>query len=248
MAQAPKVALITGGGSGIGYAVASMLRSQGWHVSIIDVDKEKGLAAAENIGAIFYEADVQDYASIRNAFDGTMRSHSRLEFVFANAGITDPRDFYQTQENSPPPEPSLSLLDINLKGAVMCAYLAQHYFRMTRKNNQLADYDPSLIFTSSIAGLEVFSPVPLYTAAKHGLVAFSRAIATPFKESDGIRVSTICPGKVLTERSKSPVSRKIPAQDIVPMEIVCSVVDELLSPNGGFGRCLKVLATGISDV
>ncbi|KAI1377843.1 NAD(P)-binding protein [Hypoxylon crocopeplum] len=245
MASASKVALITGGGSGIGYAVATMLAAKGWLVNIVDIDREKGAAAAANIpGATFYEADVRDDAAMRHSFEEIMKNHSRLDFVFANAGITDPRNFYnETQGNSLPPEPSLALLDINLKGAVMCAYLAQHYFRLTRQNNQLADFDPSLIFTSSIAGLVIIPSVPLYTAAKHGLVAFTGAIATPFKESDGIRVSSICPGPVLTERSKSR-----PPETLVPMEAVCNAVDELLNPNGGFGRCLKIVPEGTSDV
>ncbi|XXH01985.1 hypothetical protein Hte_008349 [Hypoxylon texense] len=245
MASISKVALITGGASGIGYAVATMLSAKGWLVSIVDIDKEKGTAAAANIGATFYEADVRDYASLSRAFDDTMKHHSRLDFVFANAGITDPRNFYQAQSSTPPPGPSLALLDINLKGAVVCAYLAQHYFRLCRQNGELAGFDPSLVFMSSIAGLETYSPIPLYTAAKHGLVAFARAIATPFQETDGIRVSSICPGPVFTERRKpSDASRA----DMVPMETVCNAVDELIGPDGGFGRCLRVLSTGISDV
>ncbi|KAI4869873.1 NAD(P)-binding protein [Hypoxylon rubiginosum] len=245
MAPASKVALITGGASGIGYAIATMLSAKGWLVSIVDIDKEKGTSAAANIGATFYEADVRDYASLSSAFDDTMKHHSRLDFVFANAGVTDPRNFYQTQSSTPPPEPSLSLLDINLKGAVMCAYLAQHYLRLSRQNSQLADSDPSLVFMSSIAGLETYSPIPLYTATKHGLVAFACAIATPFKESDGIRVSSICPGPVFTEKRKPSDAARA---DMVPMKTVCNAVDELIGPNGGFGRCLRVLSTGISDV
>ncbi|KAI1773074.1 NAD(P)-binding protein [Hypoxylon cercidicola] len=245
MAPASKVALITGGASGIGYAVASMLAAKGWLVSIVDIDQEKGIAVAASIGATFHEADVPDYVSLVNAFDGTMKCHSRLDFVFANAGITDPRNFYQTQSSTPPPEPSLALLDINFKGAATCAYLAHHYFRLSRQNGQPAYFDPSLVFMSSTAGLETYSPIPLYTAAKHGMVAFAHAIATPFKESNGIRVSCICPGPVFTEKRKPSDAAR---PDMVPMETVCNAVDELMGPNGGFGRCLRVLSTGISDV
>lgn len=221
-----------------------MLATKGWLVNIVDIDQEKGVVAA-SIGATFYKADVRDYHSLRNAFDDTMKRHSRLDFVFANAGITDPRNFYEAQTSTLPPEPSLALLDINLKGAVTCTYLAQYYFRLCKQGSQLADFDPTLVIMSSIAGLEVYSPIPLYTAAKHGLVAFARAIATPFKESDGIRVSCICPGPVFTEKRKPSDADRL---DMVPMETVCNVVSELISPGGGFGRCLRVLSTGISDV
>ncbi|KAI1762894.1 NAD(P)-binding protein [Hypoxylon sp. FL1150] len=245
MASAPKVALITGGAAGIGYAVARMLATKGWLVSIVDTNQERGPVVAMSIGATYYKADVRDYDSLRNAFDDTVKRHSRLDFVFANAGITDPRNFYQVQTSTLPPAPSLDVFDINLKGAVSCAYLAQHYIRLCGRNGELADLDPSIVFMSSIAGLEVYSPIPLYTAAKHGLMAFACAIATPFKESGGIRVSCICPGPVSTEKRK-PSDADRP--DMVPVERVCEAVDELIGPDGGFGRCLRIISTGVSDV
>lgn len=231
--------------AGIGFAVATMLAKQGWRVSIIDINEEMGQTAATSINATFYKADVRDWASLSSAFDQTMQKHGRLDFVFANAGITDPRTFYDVHPSTePPPEPNFSLLDINLKGVVNSAYLAQHYFRSTKLSIPPGEvYDPSLVITSSIAALEIIPIVPLYSAAKSGLVAFANAIAPQFHEKDSIRVSSICPGVVRTSRPT-----RAPPEKIVPVGSVCKAVNILLEKDAGFGRCLKVVPEGIIDV
>ncbi|CAH0056263.1 unnamed protein product [Clonostachys solani] len=231
-----------------GHAVAAVLSDANWVVSLVDSNEIQGQEAAAKIRASFHRADIRDWASLSTAFDQTVHKHGRLDFVFANAGVTDPRMFYDSHSSTPPPEPDFSLLDINLKGTVNTAYLAQHYFRVTRQALQqgVRDYDPSLIFTSSIAALTAIPEVPIYSAAKSGIVAFAHAIAPPFFQKDGIRVSSICPGRVMTP--KRLLSGGASQGQIVPMEMVCEAVLALLKQDGGFDRCLKILPDGISDV
>ncbi|VUC25057.1 unnamed protein product [Clonostachys rosea] len=244
----PRVALVTGGASGIGHAVAVKLSDASWAVSIIDNNENQCKEAAAKIGASFYRADIRDWASLSTAFDQTVQNHGRLDFVFANAGVTDPRMFYDSHSSTPPAEPDFSLLDINLKGSVNTAYLAQHYFRVTRRAVQedVGDYDPTLVFMSSIAALAAVPEVPIYSAAKSGIVAFAHAIAPPFFQNDGIRVSSICPGRVMTLKRRLAAGAS--QGEIVPMEMVCEAVLTLLEHDGGFDRCLKILPEGISDV
>ncbi|CAH0030496.1 unnamed protein product [Clonostachys rhizophaga] len=161
------------------HAVAAVLLDINWVVSIVDSNEIAGQEAAAKVKANFYRADIQDWASLSTAFNQTVHNHGWINFVFANAGVTDPRIFYDSHSSTPPPEPDFSLLDINLQGTVNTSYLAQHYFRMIRQALQqdVGDFDPSLVFTSSIAALAAIPEVPIYSAAKSGIVAFAHAIA-----------------------------------------------------------------------
>jgi NAD(P)-dependent dehydrogenase (short-subunit alcohol dehydrogenase family) len=81
---------------GIGQAVATLLEGRGWSIYIADVKEETSLANATNIGATFCKTDIQSYDSIKNTFERTFSTsgyRGTIDFVFANARITDPRNF-----------------------------------------------------------------------------------------------------------------------------------------------------------
>ncbi|KAI8629041.1 hypothetical protein F5Y19DRAFT_484977 [Xylariaceae sp. FL1651] len=87
-----KVAIITGGASGIGLAVTEALSQKGWAVHIFDVNNEKGAtAAANNPSVIFHEADITSWESLSRAFDAPFKAKGHLDFVFANAGVLEKR-------------------------------------------------------------------------------------------------------------------------------------------------------------
>lgn len=81
------VALITGGASGMGLAVAEKLASLGWYLSIVDYTEDAGKAVAERLGdkVVFHKADVTNYDELAVAFKKTWEARGRLDVVFSNA-------------------------------------------------------------------------------------------------------------------------------------------------------------------
>lgn len=178
----------------MGLAVATSLSKKGWTVNIADLNVQRGEEAAAELLGSFFKADVNNYDSLSNVFDQVFQKYTKLNFVFANAGVGERKNFYAKTDNISCPPPELdSIIDIDLKSVINSAYLAQHYFRMNPKGQQAC-----LILNSSIAGIYPVRFCPIYTAAKHGVVGFARAISRHFYDNDGIRVNTLCPGNVRT--------------------------------------------------
>ncbi|KIV98708.1 uncharacterized protein PV09_09535 [Verruconis gallopava] len=191
-----QVAVITGGASGMGLAVATSLANKGWHVHIADLNRDLAERAARELSGSYSCTNVSDYASLRSMFDGVFREKGEINFVFANAGIGEKQDFYAAANKqalaSQPPELDRNI-DINLKSVINTSYLARQYMRRNKTRGQSC-----LILNASIAGIYPVRFCPIYTAAKHGVVGFARAICGYFFDDDGIRVNTLCPGNVRT--------------------------------------------------
>jgi 15-hydroxyprostaglandin dehydrogenase (NAD) len=168
MASSAKVALITGGASGMGYGMVERLVNLGWNVSIVDFNDQTGKKAEEKLGKqVFYiKGNVARYDDLASAFDQTWKKWARLDLVWANAGIADRIDFTKPVEedgSGAPPKPDVVVIDICLYGCIYAAYLALHFFR---KNESRGG---KLVMTSSMAGLYPAGSIPLYAAAKHGV-------------------------------------------------------------------------------
>ena len=189
MASMKKVAIVTGGASGMGFAVSEALTSRGdWKVYIFDMNKDAGIEAAKKLGATFHQINVTDYNSLRLAFKIVFTSSRRLDFVHANAGIMEKGDFYavhKTGDEPPPPIPSI-VVDIDVMSVIHTSYLAQHYFRQTPNDG----FGPrSLLVTASCGGFYKVPASPVYAAAKHAMVGWTRSIAGRMWRDDGIRVN-----------------------------------------------------------
>lgn len=129
------------------------------------------------------------------AFKAIFAQTARVDFVFANAGIAEHSNFYADQSDAEDPElpiRGINILDINLKAVVATSYLALHYFRKSP-----ASADKSLLCTASCAAFYPSHYAPMYTAAKHGVLGFARAITPTFFKS-GVRVNCLCPSTVKT--------------------------------------------------
>jgi NAD(P)-dependent dehydrogenase (short-subunit alcohol dehydrogenase family) len=163
-----KVALITGGASGMGLAVATALSQQkhtAWTLHLIDLNASAGASAASSPpNAHFHETNVTDYASLSSAFENTFKQSGRIDFVYANAGIVERDNFYEKHEGTaPPPEPNQLSIDINFKSVVNTSYLALHYFRLTKERDEaegraekgegFGKRGPALVMTASCGGL-----------------------------------------------------------------------------------------------
>ncbi|KAL3463503.1 hypothetical protein BJX64DRAFT_256841 [Aspergillus heterothallicus] len=237
--MSPKVALITGGASGMGLGVATALSAlPDWEVHILDINSERGSNAASTLSrTTFHYADVTKYNTLAEAFQGTFDTHSRLDFVFANAGMIERFNFYDpcAAANSreggpvtPPPEPDLLSVDADLKGVILTTYLAQHYFLASPRKGTGA----SIVMTASCGGLYPSYYSPLYSSAKFGVVGFMRSIAQHFK-ARGVRANAICPGIVRTNLVDTKGWSAFPQHRFVEMDSVVRVVLALAGAAAG---------------
>ena len=184
-----KIALVTGGGSGIGRAAALALAGAGCSVVATDVAIENLEATIAAIAAAGGEAapavgDVRSHADVAAAVATARDRFGGLDFVFANAAVS----VYELLEHQS--EETIDLvLDTDLKGALFCAQLAIPELR--RRGGG------SIVFVSSVQAYVTLPGCVPYAAAKAGLVAAARALA-PEVGRDGIRVNAIAPGTIDT--------------------------------------------------
>ncbi|KAH8658455.1 15-hydroxyprostaglandin dehydrogenase [Xylariales sp. PMI_506] len=225
---AQKVAIITGGASGIGMTVARALAKKQWALHIFDFDEKNGNASAEELSkstsATFHKVDVSSWESQSWAFDRVFKSTKRLDFVYANAGIFETENFFALHDtDGPPPQLKWPGIDINLKGLIDTSYLAQHYFRQDGRKSG------TLIFTASCVGLYPSQHTPRYSATKGGVLNFMRAIAPAFYTKHGIRVSAVLPGAVKTNFLAENDWPPWPESYFTPTSLIASTVERLLA-------------------
>lgn len=214
----------------MGLAVAQALANRGdWKLHLLDLNAEAGDKAASSIGsnATFHKVDCTNYNSLASCYDSIFKKESRLDFVFANAGIVERKSFYDTADDqSPPPEPFTLTLDINLKSVVWQTYLAHHYFKKNPKG-----LDPVIVQTASCGGLYPSPFSPVYSASKFGVVGLMRSIAKTYYLKDHIRVYCICPGTVRTNLLDAQGWANFPSEYFTPVETIVQTV--LMLVDGG---------------
>jgi len=188
-----KVALITGGTSGIGEAVAELFAREGAKVAITGRSEARGRAVTARIiasggesgrQAIFVRTDVRKADECKRAVDETLRSFGHLDILFNNAGVFFPNAITECSEE----EWDLQI-DINLKGTfLMSKYALQP---------MLAQGRGVIINNSSGWGLVGGDKAAAYCASKGGVVLLTKAMAIDHGRQ-GIRVNCVCPGDVDT--------------------------------------------------
>lgn len=184
---AGKVAVITGGGSGIGLATARRFTAEGAFVVIADVDSVAGNAAAEEVGGFFFKVDVADQAEVDLLFDTVAEKFGSVDIAFNNAGIS-PADDDSIETTELPAWQRVQ--DINLKSVYLCSRAALRH--MVRQQSG------SIINTASfVAVLGSATSQISYTASKGGVLAMTRELGVQFARQ-GIRVNALCPGPVNT--------------------------------------------------
>jgi NAD(P)-dependent dehydrogenase (short-subunit alcohol dehydrogenase family) len=249
MASQNKVALITGGVSGMGLAVAKALAARGgWDLHIVDMNPSAGATAVESLpSAKFHQADVTDYDSLARSFRDIFAETRRLHFVFANAGIAEQTNFYERHETGddglqPPPPPNTALTRVMFDGVVSTCYLALHYFRLSPK-----DDDKSVVIASSCAGIYPSSYTPIYTGIKHGSLGLMRALASPYWHFDRVRVNAICPGVVRTNLLNNSQWAQFPPDSMTPLETVQKVVLMLAENDKEAGARTEARVDGVVE-
>jgi len=183
-----KIALITGGGSGIGRATALAFAAEGANVAVADRAEANARTAAEEITrrggeAAAIRADVAKAADAERMVRDTVGRFGRLDILYNNAGIGFARRTHLMTE-----EEWDRTIDVDLKGVFLgCKYALP----------ELMKHGGVILSTASVAGLEGFRQMAAYCAAKAGVIMLTKSLAMDYAEH-GIRVNCICPGSVDT--------------------------------------------------
>ena len=187
---ADQVAIVTGGGRGIGKAIALRLARDGADVGVMDIDGETAEATAKEIRrmdrrALAAAVDVSDYDSVRHGIAELAAGLGRLDILINNAGVEKRAPFLEID-----PADWRRQLDVNLSGTFYCTQLAAREMAKRKYGR--------VINISSVAGL--IGPIDLaaYGAAKAGIVGLTRAASLDLADY-GITVNAIAPGPIETE-------------------------------------------------
>jgi NAD(P)-dependent dehydrogenase (short-subunit alcohol dehydrogenase family) len=181
-----KVAVITGGASGIGRETAKRFSEEGARVCVVDLADEPGEETAREIDGLYVHADVTDPDDVQAMYQEAAERFGGLDVLFNNAGISPPDDdsILETELDA-----WQRVQDVNLKSVFLCCKYGIPY---------LLERGGSIINTSSfVAVMGAAASQISYTASKGGVLAMSRELGVQFARQ-GVRVNALCPGPVNT--------------------------------------------------
>ncbi len=194
-----KVAIVTGGGGGIGSAVARRIVAEGGKVAIADVFEDSAKAAADPLGdaALAVQFDAADPASIEAMVQATVDHFGGLDILHNNAAMTDPAKHpLDTTPVDIPIEIWDEIIDINLRGYLLgCKYAIPH---------MIARGGGSIINTASNSGVAGDLARVAYGTSKGGIITLSKYVATQYGKQN-IRCNSVAPGVVLTPALEATV-------------------------------------------
>ena len=186
-----RVAVITGGGDGIGKATAILLAAAGAAVAVLDKDGDKAAAVAQQIvstggDAVAYTVDVTDEAAVEHAIGDFAARHSRLDILVNNAGIA-----VRAAAMTLSIDDWNRVVAVNLTGMFLCARIAARHMQQFGRGG-------AIVNTASIMGLSGgLYPNVAYQTTKGGVVNMTRALALEWV-NDRIRVNAVAPTYVNT--------------------------------------------------
>src|SRR5829696_8262394 len=181
-----KVAVITGGASGIGRETAKRFAEEGARVCVVDLADEPGEETAREIDGLYVHADVTDPDDVQAMYREAAERFDGLDVLFNNAGISPPDDdsILETELDA-----WRRVQDVNLKSVFLCCKYGIPY---------LLERGGSIINTASfVAVMGAAASQISYTASKGGVLAISRELGVQFARQ-GVRVNALCPGPVNT--------------------------------------------------
>lgn len=183
-----RAAVVTGGASGIGFAIAERIVAEGGTVAIWDVDAKAGAAAAAKLGkpvAHAVQVDVSDEASVAQAVEATVKALGRIDVLVTSAGITGPN----TTTWDYPPEKWRQVIDINVNGVFYCC-------RAVVPHMQKNDYG-RIVNIASIAGKEGNPNAPAYSTSKAAVIGLTKSLGKELAKTK-ITANCVTPAAVKT--------------------------------------------------
>ncbi len=179
------VAIVTGGGTGIGKEVTKQLVEQGIKTQIFS--RSKGEQTAKELGKLctFVQTDITDYQSVKHSIQSTISQHGEIDYLVNNAGLTSDNLLLRMSS-----EQWEKIIDVNLTGTFNCTKAALRYLIKNDTGN--------VVNISSVSGLLGNPGQANYAAAKAGIVGFTKSIAQEYG-SRNLRANVIVPGFVDTE-------------------------------------------------
>jgi NAD(P)-dependent dehydrogenase (short-subunit alcohol dehydrogenase family) len=214
-----RVAIITGGAgvNGLGFASARMMAEQGAKIVIIDLavtnpDKAAAMLGSDNLGLV---ADITDKAQCVAAAAKIVERYGRIDILFNNAGITQPRKTLDITDADYD-----AILDVSLRGTL---HMSQAVIPTMQKQKS-----GSIICTSSVSAQRGGGILggPHYSAAKAGVLGLARAMAREFGP-DNIRINCITPGLIATDinKGKIPEDKRQAILDSIPLGCIGEPAD-----------------------
>lgn len=195
-----KVAVVTGGGAGIGLACATRLAELGVAVGVADIDAGAANNTAKNLisqgyRCLAFETDVSESAQVDRLFQATSEAFGPIDIAVNNAGVGAPLTPLGDTEESDFDR----VMAVNLKGVWLCMRAALRHMAPQKSG--------SIINMASALSITTFPGSSLYTASKHGVSGLTRSAAVEYGDS-GIRINAICPGFISTPLLHSTVTEE----------------------------------------
>ncbi|RVE64217.1 hypothetical protein OJAV_G00144510 [Oryzias javanicus] len=189
MSLGEKVAVVTGSAKGIGRAIAETFLQNGAKVVLLDVDESTGKNLKKVFNqkfgeekTLFIRCNVESEEEIKAAFERTVTTFGSIDILCNNAGILSEDQWERS-------------VSVNLGGVIRMTYAA-----LEKMNQQSGGQGGVVVNTASVGGLGPLPSCPVYSATKHGVIGFTRAMAAASTASNyGIRFNAICPGAVQTD-------------------------------------------------
>ena len=243
--QMNKTAIITGGATGIGSAISSLLCQNRYNVVVaFNTSEEKAITLINSLNnggnnAIPFKVDVTDKSQVNNLFDTAIKTFGKVDLLVSNAGIAQQKLFTDITEND-----WNNMLAVNLTGCFNCCQTATELM--------LKNHNGCIINISSMWGLVGASCEVHYSASKAGVIGLTKALAKELGPS-GIRVNCIAPGVIKTDMLRgfsdidlnelaceTPLGRLGTPKDIaeavlfLASENASFITGQVLSVDGGF--------------
>jgi len=205
-----KVAIVTGGGAGIGEAISLRYAQEGARVVVAELSRERGestVLAIRKLGgeAVFAETDVSSEPQVQALVQSAQKSFGRIDILVNNAAVL--MSYGQVRAHEMSNEEWDRTINVNLKGYWLCS----KYVLPT----MVSQKSGSIIFVASRTGLRGFPGFAAYSASKGGTLALMRSMAADYAP-DGIRVNAIVPGTMDTPMNAKEFSEPGAREKYIP--------------------------------